>query len=135
MLPAAIARARSLVMPIESSRSGVPRGEVIAQRAKIGEGARGVSRGFSWGGAERSNCHQAIDAEVSFRLGGGEEPRGVGEVGAKFSGVAAGVDLEEDREDLAEFGCSAVQLVEEFLAVDALHAVEVLDGEFRLVGL
>jgi len=46
-----------------------------------------------------------------------------------------GYYAEENRENFAEFTGGAVEVVEEFFAVDALDAVEVLDGEFGFVGL
>jgi hypothetical protein len=110
-------------------------GEVVAKGAEIRKCADGVFRGFGRGGTERSDGHETVETQVLFCQCELDQARSVGEIGAEFGGVVAGVDLKEDGENFAEFGGGAVEVVEEFFAVDALDAVEVLGGEFGFVGL
>lgn len=107
------------------------RGEVVAELAQVGKGALGD------GGVvgERGDGHEAVDAQVSAVEGGFEQGGGVFQFGAKFGGVAAGVDLEEHGEGAVEFAGGAVEALEEFGRIDALHAVEVGGGELGFVGL
>ena len=64
-----------------------------------------------------------------------EQARDVGGFGAEFRRIIAGVDLEQHRKFAAELTGGPVEGVEQLLAVDALNAFEMGDGQPRLVRL
>ena len=110
-------------------------GELVAERAEIRKRALGVRGGLGGGGAEGCDRHEAVDAEIFPGEGEFDEARAVGEIGAEFGGIVAGVDLEQHRENFAQLAGGAVEVVEKFFRFYALDAVEGLGGEFGLVGL
>jgi len=110
-------------------------GEVVAEGAELSERTLSVVGGFGGRGAERGDRHEAVDAQIFFREGKLEEARRIFELGAEFGGVAAGVDLKENGKNFPKLGGGAIEVVEEFLGIDALDAVKVRGGEFGFIGL
>ena len=116
-------------------RRGKARGEFVPQIAEIGERARGVGRGFGRSRPERRDRHQAVDPQVLFGERGFEQAGGVAGLRAEFRRVVPRVDLQQDRQNLAEFAGGTVEVIQELFAVDGLDAIEVLRGQPGLVGL